>query len=184
VLRGQFDVLEPVLQRFHDSPNGGAAVGQVAVEHGTSRLARTLTWLLRLPAASARSGVTLKVTVDDRSEIWERTFEGHRLRTRQTEWQGQLIESTGLVSLAFELVASDGRLEFVPKGVWLCGIRLPALLAPIATARVAPRGERWQIDMQLRLPGGELLLRYHGMMAPQQQLAQPGPKAGGAALRP
>jgi hypothetical protein len=168
VLRGQFDDLEPVLRRFHDSPHGGAAVGQVAVERGKSRLARTLAWLLRLPAESSRSSVNLKVTVDERCEIWERTFDGHRLRTQQKEWQGQLVESTGLMSFAFELVAADGRLEFMPKGVWLCGVRIPAGLAPLATARVAPRGERWQIDMQLRLPGGELLLRYHGLMAPQQ----------------
>ena len=168
VLGRQFDALEPVLRRFHDSPHGGTAVGQVAVEHGKSRLARTLAWLLRLPAESARSAVNLKVTVDDRSEIWERTFDGHRVITRQTQCRGQLVESTGLVSFAFELVVSDGQIEFLPRGVWLCGLRLPAGLAPLATARVATRGERWQIDMQVRLPGGELLLRYHGLMAPQQ----------------
>lgn len=168
MLRGQFDALEPVLRRFHDSPQGGTAVGQVAVERGKSQLARMLAWLLRLPAESARATVNLKVTVDDRSEIWERTFDGHRVSTRQSQWQGQLVESTGLMSFAFELVASDGHLEFLPKGVWFCGLRLPAVFAPLATARVAPRGERWQIDMQFRLPGGELLLRYHGLMAPQK----------------
>jgi hypothetical protein len=184
VLHGQFDVLEPVLRRFHDSPHGGSAIGQVVVERGKTRIARTLAWLLRLPPESPRSAVSLLVTVHDRAEIWERTFDGHRLRTRQSEWEGQLVESTGLLSFAFELVAVDGRLEFLPKGVWLGGIRLPALLAPIATARVAPRGERWQIDTQLRLPGGELLLRYHGLMAPQQQSAAPAAKAGAAALPP
>ncbi|MEX2176032.1 MAG: DUF4166 domain-containing protein, partial [Pirellulaceae bacterium] len=90
-----------------------------------------------------------------------------RLVTLQTESGGQLIEAAGPLRMAFELVAEDGGIRFLPRRTWLVGIPLPRWLSPVATARVAPRGERWQVDAQVRLPTGGLIIRYHGVMVPR-----------------
>jgi uncharacterized protein DUF4166 len=169
VLGPNFTELAPVLRRFHTHPTGGSATGRLAVEHGASRAARLLVSLMGLPVESPREEVHLQVTVDDQQEIWDRKFGQRRMRTRQRHWGRLLLESTGLVVLGFELLVEDGGMHFEQRGAWLLGLKLPRFIAPRASCKVTPTGEKWKLDVRLELPLVGPLIRYHGVMAPTQQ---------------
>ena len=167
VLGPNFGELAPVLRRFHADAAGGSANGRLAVEHGKSRSARWITACMRLPAESLREEVTLKVTVDDQQEIWVRSFGSRQMRSVLRHWNRLLLESVGPLVLGFELLVEDGGIQFVQRATWLLGVRLPLAIAPRASCKVTPTGEKWKLDVRLELPLVGPLVRYHGVMAPQ-----------------
>jgi len=168
VLGPNFGELGHVLRQFHADASGACATGRLAVEHGTSRAARLIASLMRLPIESTREEVLLEVTVDDKEEIWDKKFGERRIRTVQRHWGGLLLESTGPLVLGFELIIEDGGLRFEQRGAWLLGLKLPSIVAPRASCRVTPTGEKWKLDARLELPLIGTLIRYHGVMVPEK----------------
>ena len=64
------------------------------------------------------------------SERWLREFGGHRLESVQWAEGGLLVESLGLVRLAFRLEVEGPALRLETVKVWVLGIRWPLVLAP------------------------------------------------------
>ena len=171
VLGPSFGELSPVLRRFHADAVGGSATGRLAVEYGKGRVARWIASCMRLPAESPREEVTLKVTVDDQQEIWVRHFGARRMRSVLRKWDRLLLEGVGPLVLGFELLVEDGGMQFVQRATWFLGVRLPLVIAPRASCKVTPTGEKWKLDVRLELPLIGPLVRYHGVMAPVEKEA-------------
>src|SRR5262245_17141880 len=84
LLGASWSDLDNAIQRLHDSNGTVRAVGVFQVRHGSSRLARTLARLARLPAAGEAVDVWLQVTAREKSEEWRRTFAGRPLVSMQS----------------------------------------------------------------------------------------------------
>jgi hypothetical protein len=162
-------VAEPV-RRMHAPQSIVRAHGRLRIEHGSHRLVRLLTRLLRLPDASAAAETQLVVTTRADGERWHRTFNGRRLETRQYRAsRSELIERFGPLEIRFRLDASDGSLVYVQRdaAILVGSVRLPIphAWAPRIQAREDPAGpRRVKVDVRIALPGVGPLVAYDGIM--------------------
>jgi hypothetical protein len=167
VLGAPFTRLTPAMRRFHAAPMGATASGHLAVEHGENWAGRALAWLARMPPASPRAAVALKVEVRGNREMWDRRIGGTRAVTWQWDRGGLLLEAAGPLVVGFALVVDDDRaMQFVQQRTWLRGVPLPRWLSPAAFAEERPTTDGWEVDVRLSVPLAGLVLRYHGPITP------------------
>lgn len=169
VLGDRFAELGPTLRGFHGQREGGRARGQVRVTHGASALARVAAWLMRAPKAGEGVDVQLAVHVDSGRalERWDRSFDGHALRTRQWRAGPHLVEAVGPIYLHFDLRVDGGAMTFEHRRTSVLGLPLPRALSPRVTAQVADseaRAGQWLVDVRIALPLVGLVVRYTGAM--------------------
>ena len=105
----------------------------------------------------------LEVSALGDMQRWARRFGGFALETRQREYRGLLVESSGPASIGFELVVRDGGLLFQPCRAWVFGIPLPLWLAPRIEAENSP-GESggWRVRVRFSVPFLGQVAEYEG----------------------
>jgi hypothetical protein len=164
------------LQRFHESPSGSEARGWFRVTRGGGWLGRLIGWLGGFPPAAERVPVVLRVGCAGGREHWDRSF-GER-HFRSVQWQaGELFaERAGPMVLYFRLEVTAGVVRYHSVSVRMLGILpLPRWLAPDCSAEERPvegAPDSWEADIQMRLPGLGLVLRYQGVVTPVSPAAQ------------
>ena len=137
-------------------------------DRASTRRARLLARLLRLPRASAAAETRLVVTSKAGGEQWRRTFDGRRIDTRQFGCDGcVLAERIGVLEFRFRLEPADGSLVFrqVAAAVVLGRFRvgLPEAWAPRIEAREDPAGAgRMGVHVRVTLPAVGPVLTYDG----------------------
>src|SRR5215475_9681357 len=133
LLGASWSDLDSAIQRLHDSDGTVRAVGVFQVRHGTSRLARILARLARLPAAGEAVDVRLQVTAREKSEEWRRTFAGRPLLSIQYyrpdgRLDGVMVERMGIVEMRFRLEVAGGSLNYQTVSA---GLRFGSLYVPL-----------------------------------------------------
>lgn len=142
--------------------------GLFRVQHGTSRIARFLITVLRLPSEASEVRVELVVTPLKHGEMWMRRFGDKSFVTIQAERAGGVLsERLGMVELRLRLEASNGALLYRSIGAAMCvgrlSVSLPAFLAPRVEAREAINGiDRTSVSVAVTLPIAGLLFSYQG----------------------
>jgi hypothetical protein len=162
----QFDVLPPVLQRFHDQPGGGKAHGQFDVERNRGRIANILASLLKLPKAGRSVPISLEVITEGDRERWIRSFAGQIVETVQWASNNYLMESFGHTSFSSKLVVDGSRLCYQFHCAWYRGIRLPLFLSPCIKGVVEAGETGWIVDVRIAAPVLGWLVHYRGWIEP------------------
>ena len=155
--------------RFAHTPQPAVrARARLRIEHGRSRAARLLAWVLRLPRAADDAEATLLVTPHEDGERWHRTFAGRRFDTRQHQTGPfEVAERIGVLELRFRLSVDDGSLVFrqIHAAFVMGSIRvpLPVACAPVVDAREDAAGaRRLRIQVRLTAPAIGPVLTYQG----------------------
>ncbi len=166
--------LHRAVQSLHETTTPVRAIGIFRVRHGSSRLARALAWLARLPRAEEAVAIELQVTPRTGGEEWRRSFAGRPLVSRQAARRdGLLAERMGGVETRFRRAVADGALSYQTVSAALClgplRIPLPRWVRPRATAWERPAGDKDQlsISVEVCLPGLGLLIAYEGTLTVQ-----------------
>lgn len=158
-LGASWDDLPAPIRRFHE--DGATRAGRVSVVRGSSRLARLLCHLLRMPAAGRDLPASLAIAPVGAGEVWSRRFGDRDFATRQwLDSDGHICELVGSLSLVFRLSATMAGLDYR-----LVAIRpLPAGVMPQfeATERLVPDGNTLLASVRVHLPHGNLLIAYDG----------------------
>jgi hypothetical protein len=169
-------VAEPV-RRLHAAHTITRAHGRLCIERGDRRLARAIARLLRLPRPSAAAATELIITAHAGGELWQRTFDGRCLRTRQYQsTPSGLAERYGVLEIGFRLEVSDGSLRYVQReaAMWLGlgRVRLSGQWAPRIEAREDPAGPaRVHVHVRVVLPAIGQLIAYDGIIDVEETLA-------------
>ena len=156
------------IQSVHAARNPTEARGRFRIDHGRHVLARLLVRILRLPAQGVDVDTRLSITACGNGEHWLRTFNGHRLETRQFATDDSaLAEQFGLLELRFRLETSGDSLVYVQRqaalGVGPVRLTLPAACAPHVDAREDPSGaDGVDVDVRVTFPAIGTLITYHG----------------------
>jgi hypothetical protein len=159
MLGEKFLSLHPHVRRAHLPPL--RAEGTIDVEHGRRWLARPVTWLMPLPAAGLRQPVRLQVTEDGKDLVWTRQIGALILRTRQHASGSQLVESSGLGRIAFDLAAEGGTLVYRQSSIDVAGLPIPSSLEPRVEAVVSATADGWHVAVTVTCRG-RLVCRYAG----------------------
>lgn len=161
-----FGTLPEALQAFHSVTDTVLYVGRVEVSHG-GPLARAVAAAGGLPRKAGDMPFAFRATRDGDAEIWERDFDGHVTRSRQ--WlaaPGMIAEQVGpgLVHMVPEVRGASLHIPFT--GAKVFGLRMPrgALQTCGGVISVTQDGHIG-FDVQARVPGLGLIIRYRGRMA-------------------
>lgn len=166
LLGPDFDRLPLVLRTFHDSAGGGLGAGVFRVQRSTRRVARAAARALRLPPEGDQVLLTLRVTVDDGRELWERTFGTHQLRTMQWLEGGRLLERIGAATLAFDVTGDECGMRFRSVDFRCLGVAVPRGLAITVEADVRGFEAHWEVAVVVRAPRVGVITSYEGRITP------------------
>jgi len=170
VLGSSWTRIAPAIRHVHSTGSVLHLRGRLRIERGGHRGARFLAWVLRLPQPSGAADTRVTITERDGGELWERTFNGRRLDTRQyASGDGDLAERFGVLEFRFRLDESGGSLLYAQREASLrCGrarARIPASWAPRVEAREDPAGpSRISVRVGVAIPLVGSLLTYHGVI--------------------
>ena len=151
-LGSSFDRLPRELRYFHALQGRHDLTGTAEVTASESAPAR---WLARCVGTPQRSGPrTLRFTLQAAAigETWTRDFQDHTMTSRLAVEQNQIIETVGLVRLAFDLRADAGGLEMRLTALRVIGLPWPRCMRPsvMASERAGPSGDMAQLHFEIR----------------------------------
>jgi hypothetical protein len=169
LLGPDFDRLPRGLRAFHDSAAGEVGAGLVRVRGGAGLAARCLARALGLPRAGEHVEVTLRVRVVGEREIWERVFDGRRLRTTQWVEGGRLVERVRGATFVFDVDASEDGMRFRSSAFRWLGVPLPPALALRVDADVVGLDGGWTVAVAVRAPRLGVITSYAGRITPRQE---------------
>src|SRR5262249_50667212 len=135
---------------------------------GRGWLRRLLCRLGGLPPAGAEVPVRLRVVAEGPRERWLREFGGHRFESVQWAQGGLLVESLGLVRLAFRLRVEGPALRLEPAKAWLLGVRWPLALAPRGRGVEVAQEGGCAVVVRAEAPLVGLLVQYEGLVVPDE----------------
>ena len=177
LVREAWGGLDESVRRFHVCGDSGArAVGTFTVRRGTSRAARLLARLLRLPQSGEAVPLLLSVTPREGGERWHRSFAGVDFITEQREHEGGLLlaERAGPFETLFRLAADGGALAYRSEGVAVRAghlrLQLPRRLAPRveASERACVDGAGVRVSVRVTAPLVGLLIEYEGLVRTEE----------------
>lgn len=134
VLGSELDRLPPWLRDFHSIQTGWSGKAVFRVTRGKGLLRNLVAWLGGLPPAGEKVPVELSCRAEQRGdrwvEVWDRNFQGFRMRSSQWAQYGMLVESFGWISLGYKLHVEPPSLRLEVIKAWVAGIPVPLFLAP------------------------------------------------------
>lgn len=165
VMGEEFELLPPLLKRFHDGTTGSRGGGRFRVVREGDAIGAIIASLLRLPRPGDAIETTLAVHVEGDRERWVRCFGQQTMETTQWRSGDLLIERAGPLHLAFQLHGSPETMRFEWKHTVLLGLRLPRFLSIRVDGLVRCADERcWSVDVEIAVPLVGVITRYHGTL--------------------
>ncbi len=164
IMGRDFDRLGPVLRAFHGARAPVEVRGVFRVERGASRLANWLADRAGFPRARSELPVHLRVTPGATGELWQRSFAGVELPSRQWDAGGLLAERFGPLTLFMAARTAGASLEIADVRATLLGIPLAPFLSPRISAGGTDEdgGVRLRVRVSLALVGK--LVEYGGLV--------------------
>ena len=168
LLGPQWDDLPAEARALHNPLAPVERRGSFTVRHSSSRVARLLIRLMRLPRAGTDLPTELTITPRHGGEIWRRRFGSDDLVTRQRPARhGFLAERLGMIELWLGLEVAAGALSYrtvrgtLVVGRWRPG--LPRWLCPRVDGReTSDAGGVVRVEVQLSFPPVGMLMSYTG----------------------
>jgi hypothetical protein len=163
VLGAEFDALDPCLKRVHRGESLKLE-GTVAVERGTSLVARALGAIASLPSAVTNAPIEVQIEASSRGERWIRVFAMRHCMVSTLHRDGELLaERLGPATLKFRLSVRGGGMEWVLERISACGIPLPLRWFRIS-ATIDSRDGRYHFSVNSELRGVGRIVRYEGLL--------------------
>jgi hypothetical protein len=158
-----FESLAPLLRSIH---GGGTKtyLGRCEVIRGTGLLSRLCAAVASLPPAGASVPLSVSITSHARGEIWDRSFDGKRMRSALSDRDGFLEERLGPSVFRFTLAGSPEAIEWKLVGVRSFGVPLPLAWFDKVRALESLDGGRYRFDVRAELPIAGLLVHYRGTL--------------------
>jgi hypothetical protein len=154
-------------QALHDA-GPSRWTGRCIVEGAETAAGRFLSWLFRLPAATADAPLAVEFAWRGGGEVWTRRIGERAMRSRQyiglRKPPGWIVEQFGPFAFDLELPVVDGRLRFLIRGMRCCGVPLPRAAWPRIRASESEEGGRFRFDVEIGLPLVGRLVRYRGWL--------------------
>ena len=170
-----FEALPAPVRAVHSGPGSANWSGRCEVLRGTGLLSRLCAAVAGLPPAGASVPLQVAITRDADGETWDRSFDGHAMRSRLRERDGFLEERLGPSVFRFALRPGPEALEWQLVGVRSFGLPLPVSWFDKVSARESIDGSRYRFDVRAELPVAGLLVHYRGTLEAPTSWGPPGP---------
>jgi len=162
VLGANYAVLDEPVQRFHRLSGEHELHGRVTTCQPESWLARVLCTALGTPQASGEGPIRLELLAEPRQEVWIRHFPSFRMASSLRLEHGKVVERLGAARLTFDLEAHDGKLSMRLKRLHFLAIPCPTWLMPQVVAEETGDGDRFNFNVEARVPFIGRVAKYTG----------------------
>ncbi len=167
-----FEKLAAPLQQFHGRKTSFEMAGKANVTRGRSPIAGLVARLFGFPQEGNNVPVHVKIDLSPEREIWTRSFAGKSFRSTQTQGRGRneglIVESFGPFSFSLAVPAKDGALHLVLRGWNIFGLPLPRWAMPISIATEHGAKDRFNFDVEIKLPWAGSIVKYQGWLEPSK----------------
>jgi hypothetical protein len=167
---GLFHALSAPVRAQHGVTDVRISAGRCDIDRGGTWFSRVVGWAFRFPPAGRDLPTQVTVIADRGREIWYRDFDGNGIYTVLQPRSGirpgpaMIVEKFGLVGFDLELQDEAGALRMRVRGMKFGPCPLPRWIWPDLRAVERAESERFIFDIDIRLPGGELLIHYCGWL--------------------
>lgn len=162
--------MPPTIQALHGHTESVTYAGRGSVERGTHWLSRVIGAMMRFPAATADTPVSVRFDIRDGAETWNRQFGAHRFHSRLSSRGKTLHESFGWIGIDFRLDVDASGLQMIPTRWAVFGISLPKRLWPTIIGQESELDGRFQFLVEAVMPLCGLVVRYKGYLARQHAI--------------
>jgi hypothetical protein len=161
LLGAEFAALDAQVRSVHDGASRYLS-GTATIERGTSALARLMCALASLPGNQVHDRVEVWIETLPDGERWTRWFGGSAPMRSRLHAQGDLlVERLGPVTMNFKLIAREGGIDWLLRGVSVLGCPLPLRWFRVVS-RSGVHGTRYQFAVLAELGGVGRIIRYEG----------------------
>ncbi|WP_305983682.1 DUF4166 domain-containing protein [Roseibium sp. MMSF_3544] len=167
-----FALPEPV-RDLHEVSSSRTFRGTADVTRGNSGLGNLVCALVGFPPEANDVPVTVAIERRGDKEHWQRTF-GKKtfasvLSLRGANGGGHICERFGALEFDIDLEFENARLHYPVKRARGFGVPLPRWLVPVSQASEFEENGRFNFDVKVSLPGIGMLVRYRGVLTPDDK---------------
>jgi hypothetical protein len=157
----------PAGQALHDAGTS-RWTGVCSVVGGSTVAARLVALLFQLPSAASGVPIAVDFVTAADGEQWTRRIGDRAMRSYQClaagKPRGWIVERFGTFAFDLEMVAAQGELKLLMRGMRCFGLPLPGALWPRIAAREWEEGGRFHFDVEIAMPLAGRLVRYRGWL--------------------
>ena len=177
ILGTAWRALPAVLRAVHGAGPKLTITGEASITRGRGVLARLLAWIMRFPAAGENIPVAVTFERHGHYDKWTRNFGGKVFASTFSVGRGRfeylLCERIGPLTFGIALVPDTNRLKLVMRRLSLLCLPLPGFLLPRGNSYECEEGERFQFNVEIKLPLAGFVIRYRGFLQPLAPISLP-----------
>lgn len=162
-----FEGLPSAVRDLHSG--SGAWIGRATVIRGDGLVPAIAARIAGLPPAATNVPITFTIQEYEDRQVWTRHFGDHRTTSELWFRNGGLFERIGAAHYAMQVKPTEDGLSVTVSHARIFGVPLPRFLTPVSRSTESVDGEgRYTFDVGGYLPKGELIIRYHGWLVPEE----------------
>lgn len=171
LLGAEFYHLAPEVKAVHERQGQFVYQGRCEVRRGSNPLAVVAARLARLPPTMEDAALEVAFDCQAPAETWQRRFNGVPMRSRMRFDEDRLAERMGPGRFRFRLCRIDKDLHWVAEAARLLGVLpLPIRWLDGVRCRAYAERERYQFEVDARLPLFGRILHYRGWLEPAEDV--------------
>lgn len=170
VLGPAWHMLPERVRALHDIAEPALFEGTATVERGRTLATRIVAALFRMPTPGVDVPVSVRFSVRDGVETWQRTFGTARMTSTQQAGSGRnahlIVERFGPVAIGLAPVLRADRLYLVNRTCTFLGVPLPSWLGLDGVASEREANGLFHFDVDIVSPLFGSIVHYRGTLAP------------------
>ena len=170
VMGDSYDKLHASIQDLHRTGNGRHFKGHCDIERGRNPLAHMIAFVFGFPKSGSDIPVEIKITPDEKGELWERRFNGKPMTSHHSmgrgRWSRHVTERFGPISIHMAILNEKGNMRIQTRGWSFLGLPLPKMLCPGGDVYESEDNGRFKFYVDLQAPLIGRMCRYIGYFEP------------------
>lgn len=157
------DEIASVFKRLHQNETYIQAEGSFTSKRGSGILNYLLWVFIRIPITTEKKAFTLTIQPNGQNSIWNRTFGSNQFITKIYNNENTIKESLGGLTFEFDLIATENRLIYKFRKLFLFNIPIPYFISvqPNAICDMISETE-WEFNVETKSPLGGTIIHYWG----------------------
>ena len=165
-----YDKLHASIQDLHRTGNGRHFKGHCDIERGRNPLAHMIAFVFGFPKSGSDIPVEIKISPDEKGELWERRFNGKPMTSHHSmdrgRWSRHVTERFGPISIHMAILNENGNMRIQTRGWSFLGLPLPKMLCPGGDVYESDDNGRFKFYVDLQAPLIGRMCRYIGYFEP------------------
>ena len=174
-LKNAFNDLPAEIQSLHDIDTEKIFEGRADIIRGKNPLGAIICFMFGFPKAGRNIKAQIRrVPLGDNLELWERRFNGRKMRSTQAAGRGKhthmIIEKFGPLAVQFAYYKRGDKYYVDTQGWKLFGLPMPKFLCPGGQVYEQGKNGKFHFHVELCVPFIGMVVKYIGWFDPKPRI--------------